>query len=301
MIWAAGLSRRFGNSLAVQSLDLDIKRGEVFGFLGPNGAGKSTTSRMLTTLLKPSAGEARVAGFDPVSEALQVRRRIGFLPDELPVYGKRTATEFLTLFARMHDIPRQQTPARVQELLQRVGLRDVTGKQVGRFSKGMKQRLGLARALLADPEVLFLDEPASGLDPVGRKEIRELIKDIARGGATVFLCSHDLAEVQDVCQRVAIISGGVVVRELTLKDQVRKVLQLEIEGPVEGLRQALSALPNLARAQRRDNQYRLEFVGPVDTREVARAVHRTGAVLLTIQEEHVDLERTYHEAMKDVA
>lgn len=298
MIWTRGLSRSFAGTDAVSSIDLDIRRGEVFGFLGPNGAGKSTTTRILTTLLAPDSGEARVAGFDPVSEAMMVRRRIGYVPDELPVYGQRTATEFLTLFARMHSIPRRVAPSQIRRLLELVGLSDVRGKPVGKYSKGMKQRLGLARALLGEPEVLFLDEPASGLDPVGRREIRDLIKSIARGGATVFLCSHDLAEVQDVCQRAAIIRKGRIVRELTIKGGVRKALRLEVEGNLSGLNAALGRLPNLARLQQRGNHFRLEFAGPFDQRDVARRVHEAGALLLGIREESIDLERIYHDAMR---
>lgn len=298
MIWTQGLARSFAGKDAVTGLDLDIKPGEVFGFLGPNGAGKSTTTRMLTTLLTPDKGSARVAGYDPVSEARMVRQRIGYVPDELPVYGQRTATEFLALFARMHAIPARLAPSQIRRLLDHVGLADVKGKPVGRFSKGMKQRLGLARALLGKPEVLFLDEPASGLDPVGRREIRDLIKGVARGGATVFLCSHDLAEVQDVCQRVAIIRSGRIVRELSLKGNAVKVLRLEVEGDVSSLRTALATLPNLARAQRRGNHLRLEFGGPIDQREVARRIQQAGVLLLGIQEEGVDLERVYREAME---
>jgi ABC-2 type transport system ATP-binding protein len=299
VIWCEGLSRSFGEHEAVVGVDLDIDEGEVFGFLGPNGAGKTTTTRMLTTLLEPDTGEARVAGYDPVTEPLEVRRRIGYVPDELPVYERRTAREFLRLFAHLEGMDRREANRQAETLLERVGLPDVAGKPVGQFSKGMKQRLGLARALLGDPEVLFLDEPASGLDPMGQREIRSLIKETSTGGVTVFLCSHDLPEVEEVCQRVAVIRDGRIVREQALDRARRTVIRLEVDGQPPTLRERLTRLPNLHAYESDGEVVRVTFEGPVDRRDVARAAQEGGAILLDIEEEQVDLERIYEDAVVD--
>ncbi len=212
------MTRRFGRLTAVNDLTLTIPRGEVFGFLGPNGAGKTTTVRMLTTLIYPTSGTAHVAGYNVVEDPHEVQARIGLLPERMPLYEAMTAREFLHTFARIHRIPRDQRRDRIEHLLDLVNLHDVRGQPAGTFSKGMRQRLGLATALLHEPEVLFLDEPASGLDPTGQREIRTLLKDIADEGATIFLCTHDLAQARAVCHRVGFIQQGELTAVQSLED-----------------------------------------------------------------------------------
>jgi ABC-2 type transport system ATP-binding protein len=203
-----GLTRRFGDLVAVDELTLEVAEGEVFGFLGPNGAGKTTTVAMLTTLLDPSSGSARVAGHDVQAEPRRVREAVGYLPERMPLWERMTARETLRTVGRLHGLDGEAREDRIEDLLETVGLPDVVSQTTGTFSKGMRQRLGLAAALLPEPEVLFLDEPASGLDPTGQREIRTLLRDVADLGATVFLCTHHLAQAEAICDRVGVIRGG---------------------------------------------------------------------------------------------
>lgn len=299
MIRTDGLTRSFGSTEAVVDLSLEVRRGETFGFLGPNGAGKTTTTKMLTTLLEPDRGRAEVAGYDPVDDPLEVRRRIGYLPDELPVYGSHTGLEFLTVFGRLHGIDRSEARDRSQAMLDRVGLEDVDGQSVETYSKGMKQRLGLARALLNEPDVLFLDEPASGLDPTGQKEIRALIQRVASGGATVFYCSHRLDDVQEVCDRAGILAAGRLQRVVELSDRETTVILAKVEGDPPELRQAVADLPGIVRAGRQDDVVRMEFDETPDRDRIARAIQSSGAVLLDLREATPDLERIYEETVEE--
>ncbi|MBW3556327.1 MAG: ATP-binding cassette domain-containing protein [Actinobacteria bacterium] len=234
-----GLVRRFGSITAVDGVDLDVAEGEVFGFLGPNGAGKSTMVRMLVTLLRPSAGAARVAGYDVVKEAAKVRRVIGVALQDAALDPLMTGRELLRLQATLHGIPRGHVEARGGELLERVGLTAAADRRVGTYSGGMRRRLDLAMALIHEPAVLFLDEPTTGLDPMSRislwEEVRRLNID---HGTTVFLTTQYLEEADELAQRVAIIDRGRIVREgppAELKAQVGEpTLQVVVpEGDLE--------------------------------------------------------------------
>ncbi len=209
-----GLVRRFGSIIAVDGVDLEVAEGEVFGFLGPNGAGKSTMVRMLVTLLRPSAGSARVAGYDVVKEAAKVRRVIGVALQDAALDPLMTGRELLRLQATLHGIPRGHVDVRGGELLERVGLTAAADRRVGTYSGGMRRRLDLAMALIHEPAVLFLDEPTTGLDPMSRislwEEVRRLNID---HGTTVFLTTQYLEEADELAQRVAIIDRGRIVRE----------------------------------------------------------------------------------------
>ncbi|MBW3615234.1 MAG: ATP-binding cassette domain-containing protein [Actinobacteria bacterium] len=224
MVEVRGLVRRFGSITAVDGVDLDVAEGEVFGFLGPNGAGKSTMVRMLVTLLRPSAGSARVAGFDVVQGAAKVRRVIGVALQDAALDPLMTGRELLRLQATLHGIPRGQVDRRGGELLDRVGLTAAADRRVGTYSGGMRRRLDLAMALIHQPSVLFLDEPTTGLDPMSRislwEEVRRLNTD---QGTTVFLTTQYLEEADELAGRVAIIDRGRIVREgspAALKAQV---------------------------------------------------------------------------------
>ncbi|MBT95056.1 MAG: daunorubicin ABC transporter ATP-binding protein [Acidimicrobiaceae bacterium] len=213
-IEAKGLTRVFGDLVAVNSINLSINEGEVFGFLGPNGAGKSTAVRMLTTLLKPSGGSAKVAGYDVASEASMVRKKIGVALQDAAIDPLMTGNELLKLQAVLHGITRQDAKIRCPELLERVGLTAAGDKRVGTYSGGMRRRLDLALSLVHRPKVLFLDEPTTGLDPTSRvalwEEVRTLNKEI---GTTVFLTTQYLEEADQLAQRIAIIDNGQIVRE----------------------------------------------------------------------------------------
>jgi ABC-2 type transport system ATP-binding protein len=214
MIEVEKLTKDYGLTRAVDNVTFAVHQGEVLGFLGPNGAGKSTTMKMLTCFLAPTAGRARVAGFDVYDQSLQVRQKIGYLPEDTPIYRDMTVREYLQFAAEMRGMAETAAEARIREIGGRCGLAEVAGKLVGELSKGYRQRVGLAQAMLHDPDILILDEPTSGLDPNQIVEIRSLIKEIGRE-KTVILSTHILPEVQATCSRIVIISGGRLVADGT--------------------------------------------------------------------------------------
>ena len=214
MIRVESLTKDYGPFRAVDKVTFNVRKGEVLGFLGPNGAGKSTTMKMLTCYLAPTAGRATVAGHDVYEDSLAVRKRLGYLPEDTPLYRDMTVLEYLQFTAEMRQMDPSKSPARIKEVGGRCGLTDVAGKLVGELSKGFRQRLGLAQAILHDPDILVLDEPTSGLDPNQIVEIRQLIKELGQE-KTVILSTHILPEVQATCTRILIISGGKLVADDT--------------------------------------------------------------------------------------
>ena len=208
------LQKQFGSKTAVASLTLAVRRGEVFGFLGPNGAGKTTSIKMLLALIAPTAGSATVLGF-PVGNAA-ARSKVGFLPEHFRFHDWLTGREFLQFHGKLYRMPERQLATRIEELLSRVDLLDAADCKLREYSKGMLQRIGLAQALLNNPDLVFLDEPTSGLDPLGRLLVRDLIEELRQQGTTVFLNSHLLSEVEVTCDRVAFVKKGEVARELNL-------------------------------------------------------------------------------------
>jgi len=204
-----GLAKRYGDFEAVKDLSFEIQPGEVVGFLGPNGAGKTTTMRILTGFIPATDGVARIAGHDIFSEAIPARRVIGYLPETPPLYPEMTPAAYVDFVARLKDVPRASRQAAVERALERCGLLEVRKREIRQLSKGYRQRVGLAQAIVHDPPVLVLDEPTVGLDPIQIREIRALIRDLAAtGGQTVILSTHILAEVEAICQRVILIDRG---------------------------------------------------------------------------------------------
>jgi ABC-2 type transport system ATP-binding protein len=210
------LSKRFGHTVALAGLSMTVPRGEVFGFLGPNGAGKTTSVKLLLGLLKPTSGQAFLLG-RPIGD-LRTRRRIGYLPELFRYQAWLSAREVLALHCELAPLPRSSWKDEITTALETVGLSDRAGDRVGTFSKGMQQRLGLAAALLGEPELVFLDEPTSALDPVGRHDVREVIRGLASRGTAVFLNSHLLSEVEQVCDRVAVVDHGRVIASGTMSE-----------------------------------------------------------------------------------
>jgi ABC-2 type transport system ATP-binding protein len=255
MIEVDGLTKDYGPTRAVDHVSFSVRKGEVLGFLGPNGAGKSTTMKMLTCFLSPTSGRARVAGHDVFDESLEVRRRIGYLPEDTPIYRDMTVLEFLEFAAAMRGMEPGKRGERIKEVGQRCGLGEVAGKLVGELSKGFRQRVGLAQAMLHDPDILILDEPTSGLDPNQIVEIRSLIKEIGRE-KTVILSTHILPEVQATCSRILIISGGKLVADGT-PDSLRARekggryrVVVESNGVAkEAIRDRLAGLTGVARCE----------------------------------------------------
>ncbi|MGH9280268.1 MAG: ABC transporter ATP-binding protein [Acidimicrobiales bacterium] len=203
-----GLTKRFGSLVAVDHLDLEVPSGSVFGLIGPNGAGKSTTLAVLASIMAPTAGWVEVAGCNPAQDAATVRRHIGYLPDTLGVYDNLRVDEYLEFFAAAYRVPRRDWPGLLGGLLDLVGLEVKRDAMVDSLSRGMKQRLGLARALVHDPDILLLDEPASGLDPRARVELRGLLTELQAMGKTVVISSHVLADLEEMCSHVAIMEAG---------------------------------------------------------------------------------------------
>jgi ABC-2 type transport system ATP-binding protein len=239
MIEVDGLSKRYGDLLAVDRVSFEIARGEVVGFLGPNGAGKTTTMRMVTGFLPPSEGTVRVVGHDMLEAPLEARRAIGYLPENPPVYPEMRVCDYLRFVATIKDVPRTEREARIERALTACALTEVDDRVIRTLSRGFRQRVGLAQAILHDPDVLILDEPTSGLDPVQIIEIRRLIKQLAgEEGRTVILSTHILPEVEAICQRVLLISGGRIrvdgsLEEVTKGGSLEAVFLREAAAPVE--------------------------------------------------------------------
>ncbi|HEV8172053.1 MAG TPA: ABC transporter ATP-binding protein [Actinoplanes sp.] len=248
---ANGLTKRYGTRIAVDGLSFTARQGDVVGLLGPNGAGKTTTIRLLTTVLTPTAGEFSVAGV-PGSRPAEIRRRVGVLPESAGYPGNQTGREYLRYHARLFGLPRQDADRVATRLLAEMGLDGRAGSRIASYSRGMRQRLGIARALVNDPAVVFLDEPTLGLDPAGQRQVLGIVRDIAqRGGATVVLSTHTLPEVEEVCSSVLILDRGKVVvagsvGDVTAAAAARRSARLRVPvGRVGEAGNALAGVPGL--------------------------------------------------------
>jgi ABC-2 type transport system ATP-binding protein len=222
MIKVEGLTKRYARTVAVDDISFEVQKGQIVGFLGPNGAGKTTTMRVLTCFLPPTAGTAQVAGFDVLEQALEVKKRIGYLPETPPLYPDMEVVEYLTFVGRLKGLASADVPRRVNDVCDRCALGDVKPKLIGKLSKGYRQRVGLAQALLHNPDVLILDEPTSGLDPKQIIETRELIRSLA-GDHTIILSTHILSEVEQSCERVIIINQGKLVAQDTVTNLTNRL------------------------------------------------------------------------------
>jgi ABC-2 type transport system ATP-binding protein len=247
MIEVDRLSKRFGSIHAVRAITFGIGRGEIVGLLGPNGAGKTTTMRILTTFLAPTSGRAALAGHDVLDEPLEVRRNVGYLPENVPLYGEMRVREFLRFRCRLKDVARSQERRAVGEVIGRCRLTEVENRIIGQLSRGYRQRVGLAEAMLHDPEILILDEPTSGLDPLQIREVRDLIRELGERH-TILLSTHILPEVEAVCGRVIIIASGRIALDDSLANlQKRAEIALEARGPADAVRSALQTIDGVDR------------------------------------------------------
>ena len=261
------LSKTFAKRLAVDHVNLTVESGEIFGLVGPNGAGKTTTMRMLVTLLQPDHGEILVGGHSVGKAPREVRRLIGFMPDSFGVYGDMTVQEYLDFFGACYQIPPAQRLSLINDLLELVDITHRRDDMVDTLSRGLKQRLGLARVLIHDPNILVLDEPASGLDPRARVEIRELLLEIARLGKTIIFSSHILADVAELCTRVGIMEGGKLVAVGTLDQLTEKAVPHRLiriaflnQIQVENAQSALAALPGISAVRAQDGLGKADWV-----------------------------------------
>src|SRR5215211_1329146 len=253
VIRAEGLTKRYGANIAVDHIDFEVGAGEIVGILGPNGSGKTTTILMLLGLTEPSAGRAVVAGFDPLREPLEVKRRVGYLPDQVGFYDGLSARDNLTYTARLAGLPRDEIDARFAAAIERVGLTDVGRARVGTFSQGMRQRLGLAEILMKRPQVAILDEPTTALDPHSTQEFLDMIRALKADGTSVLLSSHHLDQVQSVCDRVALFNRGRVALSGSVTELAGRVLGggyvIDVEARGPAIADRLAAIPGVVRVQ----------------------------------------------------
>ena len=308
MIITHRLTKKFGRFLAVDSVDLDIPRGQVVGFLGPNGAGKTTTIRMICGYLRPSSGVVRVDGTDMASSPRRGQQQIGYLPESAPLYLEMRVQEYLAFRARLFGVPRRDRREAIGRAVQRCSLGEVVRRPIGQLSKGYRQRVGLAATLVHSPPILILDEPTSGLDPTQIREFRGLIRELA-GDHTIVLCSHNLAEVELTCDRIIMFSGGRIKAAGTI-DQLRVAAAGEgryiVECDIDGAPSALAAVPGVGRVEStgRDGSWQRFTVtadnGTQDLREdIARAIAKTGGSVRELHREAPTLERLFVRIMDD--
>src|SRR5436190_3557714 len=294
-----GLTRMYGNIAALSGLDLTVNKSDLFGFIGSNGAGKTTTLRILSTFLAPSAGTAQILGHDVVREADAVRHVIGCMPDFFGVYKDMEVTEYLDFFGACYKIPSSQREKTVNDVLELVGLSEKKGALIGALSRGMQQRLGLARVLIHDPQVLLLDEPASGLDPRARIEMMAILQELQKMGKTIIISSHILSELQTLCNRVAIIEKGRLIYSgpvQGVRDQIAsgRIFWARVAGDQAGALELLKARPEISEAVALDGQLKITLLDhEADHSIIADTLVRGGAKLLELREEEIGLEEVF--------
>lgn len=303
MIEVEGLTKDYGTRRAIDNLTFNANRGEILGFLGPNGAGKTTTMRILTGYMPPSAGEARVAGFDVVEQSLEVRKRVGYLPETVPLYPDMIVYDYLKFMGDLRHL--ENVEERIDDVLEIVHMEDRASGYIGNLSKGMRQRIGLAQALLHQPEVLILDEPTIGLDPAQIIEVRSLIKEIGRE-RTVLLSTHILSEAQQLCDRVLIINKGkIVVEDSPERLQARLVgvqrVILRVSGDTDELASMIGSIPGVLQAtEQQDGGLEFESAAGEDVRAaVARAVVDAGYDLLELRPVSISLEDIFMQLTRE--
>jgi len=295
MIHTKGLTKQFGELVAVDRLSLDVAPGEVFGFLGPNGAGKTTTIRMLTGLISPTTGSAQVAGYDVTTQGYELRKRVGILTESPGLYDRLSAARNLSFFAEMSEV--EDVDGQVERYLRMLGLWDRRNDEAGSFSKGMRQKLAIARALLHEPQVLFLDEPTSGLDPEAARLVREFIAGLKAEGRTIFLCTHNLDEADRLCDRIAVFNSRLVAvdRPAALRAQLYdRTIVFHLQDAAPRFENVVREQPGVNKVETLDNK----LVARVDEPErvnpvIIRALVEAGAGLQFVGEVRHSLEDVY--------
>ena len=304
MIKVDGVTKRYARNVAVDNISFEVEKGEIVGFLGPNGAGKTTTMRVLTCFLPPTAGSAQVAGFDVTSQAMEVKKRIGYLPETPPLYPEMEVVEYLEFVGRLKGLPSDTLRKRVDEVMERCAVTDVRSKLISKLSKGYRQRVGLGQAIIHNPDVLILDEPTAGLDPKQIIETRGLIKNLA-GEHTIILSTHILPEVEQTCQKVIIISKGKLVATDTVENLTNRLrgtesiaVEVESSGEAEqpNVQQRLEQVSGVSRVIQKESRngrllYEVESIQGCSVRaDVARAVVESGWNLLELRPVAISLE-----------
>lgn len=309
MIEIKNLTKKFGADVALAGVSFSVKKGEILGFLGPNGAGKTTTIKIITSFWAPSEGNVFVDGMNVSEESLKTREKIGYLPETVPLYDDMKVYEYLKFVAQIRGITKDKIAERIKEVVVACGLKDVISRPIEELSKGYRQRVGLAQAIMHNPEVLILDEPTTGLDPNQIVEIRDLIKKIGRE-KTVIFSTHILSEASAVCDRVVIINKGKIVGEgtpgeLTAKAGGQEVIYVKIRGPKEEVLKRLAEMENVARAEVKDKEaeyiygYEIEPKPGVDLREyLSMTIMNAGWSILEFSKKAVSLEDVFRELTK---
>ncbi|OGO32047.1 MAG: MFS transporter [Chloroflexi bacterium RBG_16_54_18] len=303
MIRVEGLTKDFGNRRAIDNLTFDARKGEILGFLGPNGAGKTTTMRILCGFMPPTSGKAEVAGHDVIGESLDVRKKVGYMPETVPLYPDMTVFDYLKFMADLRRLPEAEN--RVDEILEKLGLEDRADGYIANLSKGMRQRVGLAQALVHSPEVLILDEPTIGLDPAQIIEVRNLIRELGREH-TILLSTHILSEAQQVCNRVMIINKGRIVAEdtpelLQARLAGAKRVVVRVSGDSDGLDSAIQKVAGVTQVNKIEDG-KIEFEtepGRDPSPEVARAVVEGGYSLVEFRPVGLSLEDIFLQLTRD--
>jgi ABC-2 type transport system ATP-binding protein len=305
MISVQNLTKYFGPVMAVDHVNFDVTQGEIVGFLGPNGAGKTTTMRILTSYLPATSGVARVAGYDVMTQSLEVRRSIGYLPESVPLYSEMRVEEYLDYRAKLKEVPRRQRASRLDFCLDRCRIREVRRRLIGTLSKGYRQRVGLADAMIHDPPILILDEPTTGLDPIQIRETLALIQELGESH-TILLSTHILVEVEAVCEKVIIINAGRIGMIKSLGDvETRNVLIVEVQGPVEQVLAALRGLEGILQVgiDSRGSGSAVFVVQTRDNRDlrgkIAALVLEKGWTLLQLGYRRRSLEDAFFEVMRE--
>jgi ABC-2 type transport system ATP-binding protein len=297
VIAAEGLSKRYGNARAVDDVNFNINKGEVFGLLGPNGAGKTTTILMMLGLTEISSGRISVLGYDPARQPLQVKRRVGYLPDSVGFYDHLSAVENLVYTAKLMGLPPKERTTRIAEALERVRLDDVADKRVSTFSRGMRQRLGVAEIIVKKAEIAILDEPTSGLDPQATLEFLDLIRQLKAEAITVLLSSHLLDQVQRICDRVALFKEGRIAMMGSVAELAVQVLGagfvVEVEAEGQGIARKLSTIPGVTRVETlAADRYRMTAERDVRP-DAAAAVVAVGGALRRLSVDEPSLDAIY--------
>jgi ABC-2 type transport system ATP-binding protein len=303
MIRVQDLTKDYGARRAVANLNFEAKQGEIVGFLGPNGAGKTTTMRILTGYMPPTEGTAQVAGYDVVAESIEVRKRVGYLPETVPLYSDMTALEYLKFMADLRQLPDSED--RALGILKTVGMDSRANSYISSLSKGMRQRIGLAQALIHQPEVLILDEPTIGLDPAQVVEVRNLIRDMGKQ-RTVLLSTHILSEAQQICDRVLIINKGRIIAEDTPQNLQARLVGSEraavrVRGDADGLAKVVQKIKGVRSVHTEsDGALEFQFAPGQDVRpEVAKAIISAGYELLEMRPVGMSLEEIFLELTRD--
>ncbi|MBI4296017.1 MAG: ATP-binding cassette domain-containing protein [Chloroflexi bacterium] len=295
MIEVKNVTKYYGKRLALDDISFSVGKGEIVGFLGPNGAGKTTTMRIMTGFLAPTSGDVKIAGYDVLTNSLEARRHIGYLPESVPLYTDMTVGGYLGFLARLRQLPKDRIKLRINEVVTLCHLEEYADVIIGKLSKGFRQRVGIAQAILHEPEVLILDEPTIGIDPIQVSSTRQIIRDLGRE-RTVILSTHILPEVSMTCQRVIIINEGRILAEDRIENlsaliSGSKRVWLEVEGPTDRIAQHLRQIKGVTRVSYQDSRFSIEYPAGQDLRaRIIESIAQGGFTLLSLESEALSLE-----------